>query len=330
MTARESFRSSASYQAEHQSRDAIKPWLETLGWVVDADDRGGPPQSIHQVLRIHRGEERASLRVRLCWRYSSREKAVAAQLSNLHGQWKRGEYVPSNASATKFLTDQRKNWLTKGQTHELIIWIVAGEVRDYCCIPLADVASVWLEQSAAFDRGRSVVTDAPLKGAALNGLSPTLFLARRDFPDAERIVRLHSIELRRDAPDAVAPASDPVNDLPGAPVIRRANLAFSYSRSAAVRQAVLRRANGSCECCGNKGFVRPDGTRYLETHHVIALADEGEDAVSNVVAVCPNCHREAHEGADASKIESKLLEHLRGRNDRQKRAARIAAAPVRN
>ncbi|HXU34436.1 MAG TPA: HNH endonuclease [Thermoanaerobaculia bacterium] len=34
----------------------------------------------------------------------------------------------------------------------------------------------------------------------------------------------------------------------------------------------------------------------MEVHHRIRLAYGGEDTVENAVALCPNCHREAHHG----------------------------------
>ncbi|WP_256325004.1 HNH endonuclease signature motif containing protein [Nitrosomonas sp. Nm132] len=39
-----------------------------------------------------------------------------------------------------------------------------------------------------------------------------------------------------------------------------------------------------------------DGSPYLEVHHKIPLAFGGEDTVVNAIALCPNCHREAHYG----------------------------------
>lgn len=74
-----------------------------------------------------------------------------------------------------------------------------------------------------------------------------------------------------------------------------------------MRDAVLRRANGQCEFCGQLGFLKPDGIRYLESHHVIALANDGEDRVTNVIALCPNDHREAHFGERRDEIEAQMV-----------------------
>ena len=41
-------------------------------------------------------------------------------------------------------------------------------------------------------------------------------------------------------------------------------------------------------------FSRADGDPYLETHHVVWLAQGGSDTVENTVALCSNCHRKMH------------------------------------
>lgn len=66
-----------------------------------------------------------------------------------------------------------------------------------------------------------------------------------------------------------------------------------WSRNGQVRQAALRRSKGLCEYCGQPGFEMSSGV-YLETHHVVPLAEGGADVDENVIALCPNCHRMAH------------------------------------
>ncbi len=71
-----------------------------------------------------------------------------------------------------------------------------------------------------------------------------------------------------------------------------------FRRNPYVVAEVLIRARGICESCHARApfFRLSDGTPYLEVHHRIRLADGGEDTVENAVALCPNCHREAHYG----------------------------------
>lgn len=72
----------------------------------------------------------------------------------------------------------------------------------------------------------------------------------------------------------------------------------AFLRNPDVVAAVLIRAKGKCEGCESPApFKRAsDDTPYLEVHHRVHLADGGDDTVENAVALCPNCHREAHYG----------------------------------
>jgi predicted HNH restriction endonuclease len=76
----------------------------------------------------------------------------------------------------------------------------------------------------------------------------------------------------------------------------------------------LIRAKGKCEFCGEPGFMTTSGRRYLETHHVIFLANEGADKLTNVIALCPNDHREAHLGKRRAAIETEMILKLRAIN----------------
>lgn len=87
-----------------------------------------------------------------------------------------------------------------------------------------------------------------------------------------------------------------------------------FRRDALVRSAVEARADGRCEYCGSTGFKRPDGSHYVETHHIIALAHEGADRIHNVIALCPGHHREAHFGADRQSLEQEFVKVVQGKN----------------
>ncbi|HVY76746.1 MAG TPA: HNH endonuclease signature motif containing protein [Puia sp.] len=71
-----------------------------------------------------------------------------------------------------------------------------------------------------------------------------------------------------------------------------------FLRNQLVVAEVLYRANGYCEQCKQPApFLRDsDKKPYLEIHHKIRLADGGNDTVENAIALCPNCHRQAHYG----------------------------------
>ena len=86
------------------------------------------------------------------------------------------------------------------------------------------------------------------------------------------------------------------------------SLKWVRQASKTVHRAVLQRAQGCCEGCGSSApFQRKvDGRPYLEAHHIVRLADEGPDRPVNVIALCPNCHRRVHEGADGRQYNQKL------------------------
>lgn len=73
-----------------------------------------------------------------------------------------------------------------------------------------------------------------------------------------------------------------------------------FKRNHDIVAEVLERAKGFCEnikCRNPAPFHRTsDNTPYLEVHHKIPLAQGGDDTVENAIALCPNCHREAHYG----------------------------------
>ncbi|WP_268034021.1 HNH endonuclease [Algoriphagus sp. PAP.12] len=86
---------------------------------------------------------------------------------------------------------------------------------------------------------------------------------------------------------------------------------YIIKRDNKVRLAVIKRAKGKCEYCGEGSFKTPNGKNYLEAHHVIFLAKSGTDRMDNVIALCPSHHREAHFGINAEDLEKEFLEILK-------------------
>lgn len=89
-----------------------------------------------------------------------------------------------------------------------------------------------------------------------------------------------------------------------------------YYRDPYLKQMVKRIADGKCQFCGNEApFIDKQGAPYLEAHHVVRLADGGRDAMDNIVAICPNCHRKAHVLND--EIDKIILEGIAKHNKKQ-------------
>jgi 5-methylcytosine-specific restriction protein A len=112
--------------------------------------------------------------------------------------------------------------------------------------------------------------------------------------------------------------SDGLNDLGDAPTgeespDRALVTGLVVIRDSKVRNYILKRAGGSCEYCGNLGFKMKNGRHYIEAHHVIVLSKQGKDTVENVIALCPNHHREAHFGAEAEALEKDFMRCIQKR-----------------
>jgi 5-methylcytosine-specific restriction endonuclease McrA len=97
---------------------------------------------------------------------------------------------------------------------------------------------------------------------------------------------------------------------------RATRMVSSVQRNGAVREHVLDSADGKCEYCGELGFFCENGRRYLEAHHILALANQGSDTVDNVIALCPKHHREAHHGKNSEILKEKFTAIVLTRDSR--------------
>lgn len=92
-------------------------------------------------------------------------------------------------------------------------------------------------------------------------------------------------------------------------------------RNQYISEYTKERANGICDLCEKKApFKDKNGRPYLESHHVITLAENGPDAIYNTVAICPNCHRKIHvlhQKEDIDKLSKVIMKYLLTDNDKE-------------
>jgi hypothetical protein len=101
----------------------------------------------------------------------------------------------------------------------------------------------------------------------------------------------------------------------------RANVSVQViKRDNRVREHAIKRAKGKCEYCKVRGFLTTNGGFYVEAHHIIALSDSGRDTIDNVIALCPQHHRQAHYGKDAESLESEFIKILKKLNGKKRGA----------
>lgn len=85
-------------------------------------------------------------------------------------------------------------------------------------------------------------------------------------------------------------------DYDNEPVRERKRVCTTLARNKTYADAVKLRAQYTCEICGTLGFMKPDGSRYAEAHHVGELAKTKIDNPNVMICVCPTCHRIIHYG----------------------------------
>lgn len=118
------------------------------------------------------------------------------------------------------------------------------------------------------------------------------------------------IDLSKEAGD-VPLEPDAVLSLDDREVSVSVRLQNLYRRSSVVRAHAFARAGGVCEACKRPApFATASGQLFLEVHHIDRLADGGPDRVDRVAAICPNCHRRCHYGADAAAYNQSLRAHI--------------------
>ncbi len=154
-------------------------------------------------------------------------------------------------------------------------------------------------------RPRALALGCLLGGvAALVGLVLAIAITGRDPVSGDWILERGAKPVVSVDQFAVVPG-----DQSPAPVVTRTGRV--RLRDAGMRVVVLGRAIGCCEWCGVPGFLREDGSRYLEVHHIVSLADDGADHPLNMIALCPNHHREAHHSVAREAMRAEMAARVR-------------------
>ncbi|WP_238446667.1 HNH endonuclease [Azohydromonas australica] len=152
--------------------------------------------------------------------------------------------------------------------------------RSGFCVEVENKVALQELLSRYFGAVNSVSTAALGSVLAVEATAPKTSVPAKTAPDDARAARLARL--------AAAPRK------PQKMVVERTE----FARNPDVVAEVLYRAQGYCESCHAPApFVKAtNGEPYLEVHHVVPLAEDGDDTVDNAQALCPNCHREAHFG----------------------------------
>jgi 5-methylcytosine-specific restriction protein A len=304
------FRGAESLEQEAITRAAIAPFLTARGYVVLQDERK-KTHFLH--VRTPDGQT-LKMRVRLCWRRTEgnpkEKKYAAAQLreSLVNDSWD---------ETLEFLVKRDRQ---EGNTHNLIVQRDGADIVYAALIPREELAAIWHRQR---DVSANLIEKGLLgrqrKNHAMNGSSPTIWLQDDRKEHAHEVadvlwawpgvVNLAAIAIPAGDDELVddtyddCPVSDPwLIGSDGAE--RRCVVRSQVKRDPKVRRAVLARAGG-CERSGCGETQRYPG--FLDVHHILGV--EKSDRVWNCVALCPNCHRDAHYSPAAPVLNVQLLDY---------------------
>jgi 5-methylcytosine-specific restriction protein A len=308
------FRGPDSYQAEALTRDLVAPFLEARGFVVDDDhrDKVGKDGQSQIIFACDAEGNRLRIRVKVCWTWANsrtpKRNTSASQLAaRIKGDW--------NTTFDNIMQRQQK----AGITHYLVVQGDDTSIQLGALIPVASVRPIWERQRTV---SQSLIDAGQLKGMtrnhAENGDSPTLFLLDTRRPDAKQVTDVlwtwpGVIDLMK-VKVAVVPMDDSLDDMPldyslygsdNAPRIKTQS--SGVKRDPRVRRAVIKRATDGCElrsCADTRAYPG-----FLDVHHILGV--EKSDRVWNCVALCPNCHREAHYSPDSERINAALYEYAK-------------------
>jgi predicted HNH restriction endonuclease len=99
------------------------------------------------------------------------------------------------------------------------------------------------------------------------------------------------------------------------PLLKMINDRYQWTRDKDLAKKALKRAKFQCEIDNQHiSFIsKTSGVSYMEAHHLVPLKRQNEienslDVLSNIVSLCPNCHRKIHHAEDKEKKQ--LLQNL--------------------
>lgn len=307
------FRTHESYYAERVTRDMLKDYLRERGFSDIVDDRKFhgkvESQTIHATGPTG---ERIVMRVRLCWRRrntSDTHSAVQLLPKVINEDWE----GTLNAKVNREVAE--------GVSHSLFIQREIDNSISYAAlVPQSALVEIWCAQR---DVSNALIAKGKLgrrkKNHAMNGSSPTLWLNDDNAPEVTqalwgdpRVKDLNKLKSHFEEAQQIR-VDDTFDDLPGIDFSLigsdggtvRVSMRSNVKRDPRVRSAVILRAQGKCER-GGCGAIR-DFPGFLDVHHILGI--EKSDRYWNCVALCPNCHREAHAALNRDEVNADLLEY---------------------
>jgi 5-methylcytosine-specific restriction protein A len=255
------------------------------------------------------------MRVRLCWRRSSRTPRESA--------YSAAQLLPKikNNDWEGTLREKVERERSQGITHFLFVQREDERIIYAALVPLSELLSIWCAQR---DISTALIAQGQLgrrrKNHAMNGSSPTLWLqdehapgvaaALWEHPGVRDLAKLETDDGRRHqiAPEHVYPEVLPANREYYEGAVRRIAV-NAYERDPRARAECLRSHGTKCKVCDLSFEERygPIGKDFIHVHHLKPLSTLRQashlDPVKDLVPVCPNCHAMLHTSEPPLSVE---------------------------
>lgn len=310
------FRTEASFAAEARARSQIVPFLRSRGFQISADGdiRTAHGSATSQTIKaVGPAGTHYTMKVRLCWRRDGRNQREecysAAQLRArlLNGNW----------------TETVQSVAERGQEEGVDSLLFVQPEREgfslAAIVPNSSLLAIWeAQRQVSANLIQTGQMGRITKNHAENGQSPTIWLQDERMPLAHKVADVLwawpgvvNIMAFDEVGASVLP-DDTFDDLPIASTdfgrdfgITVQTTRSGWKRDPRVRAEVIARADGQCEradCENGRNYVG-----FLDVHHILGAGKS--DRLWTCVALCPNCHRDAHFSPDKGTINNALLDY---------------------
>lgn len=305
------FRTPESFYAESVTREMLVDFLSERGFTDVHDNRKFHGKVESQTIDATAPTgERLVIRVRLCWRRRNASETYSA--AQLLPKVKNGDWVGT-------LEAKVNREVAEGITHSLFVQReLDNTISHAALVPQRDLVNIWCAQR---DISSALIAEGRLgrrkKSHAMNGASPTLWLYDEHAPEVTQALWvnpqvLNLNKLTRSTEELGHAGVDDTFDDQGIDYsligsdggIATTSIKSNIKRDPRIRKAVVLRAEGSCERAGCGASREFSG--FVDVHHILGI--EKSDRYWNCVALCPNCHREAHAAPNRDEINASLLE----------------------
>lgn len=224
-----------------------------------------------------------------------------------------GRYIKSWSSEDFNLNHEKIN-LVPAYYHNAIGLPPNGQLRSYCYVEVDNIKKLsiqHIEEIISSTSGESVDKNGGQSSVFYVNLNSNL----EHFLDMEYLKFNENIESEEKEAIIVqeilkSSLAKKIDDIPkNIPKSFKEFIREKSSRDSSVIANAIVFSNFKCEVDStHKSFIsKKTNQQFLEGHHLIPLAYQEDfsyslDVESNVVALCPNCHRLLHHGTDEEKL----------------------------